>query len=197
VVVALQMSLPLRGSSARVVLPHPRILIPIIAFDVLVPPLSARSSLDAAQPSSVLPTQTMTRPTISCPSLHMPFSICLRESELPHPSHPTSLRLSVSHPLAKYFDLVHASRSPVSARSHSVSPSRRSPLRSIYPAFLLHRPQMTPSCFMVACDLHGRRSQQMRVKPRCSRARLPVRESSCLHSIAVHSISPFRASPPM
>jgi hypothetical protein len=188
------MSLPLQGSSARVVLPHPRILIPIIAFDVLVPPLS---SLSAVQPSSVLPTQIMTKPTISCPYLHMPFNICLREFDLPHPSHPTSLRLNVSHPPAKYFDLVHASQSPVSARRHSVSPSRRSHLRSIYLVFLLHRPQMTPSCFMVVFDLRGRHSQQMRVKLRFSRAHLPGRESNYLLSIAAHSISPFPASPPM
>src|SRR5229473_3473328 len=97
-------------------LPHLRILIPIIAFDVLDPPLSAQPNLGAVQPSSALPTQTIPRLTISFPSPHIPVSICRRRPGLPPPSRPTSLRLSVSHPLAKYSDLVHASQSLASAR---------------------------------------------------------------------------------
>ena len=192
------MYLPSRGTSARVVHHHPRILIPNIAPGILIPPLSAQPSPGGAvQPSSVLPMQTMTKPIISCPCLHTPFSVSPRESDLPHPSHLTSLRLNVSHPLAKYFDRVHASQSPVSARSHLVSLSRQSHLRLIYLAFLLHRPRMTPSCFTVACNVHGRHFQQIRVKPRYSRAHLPVLENNCRHSIAVPSISLFRASPLM
>src|SRR6266566_41473 len=135
--------------------------------------------------------------TISSPFLHLPVSICLHEPDLPHPSHPTSRRVNVSRPLAKYIDLVHVSQSLVSARRRSISPSRKSHLRSIYLAFLLHPPQMTPFCSMVACDVHDRRSQQMRAKPRCSRAHLPVRKNSRLHSTPAHLISPFQAYPPM
>jgi len=196
-VIALQTFLRLRGSSARAVPPHPRILIPIIALDVLIHPLSAQPNLGAVQPSSVLPTQTMSRPTISFPSLHIPVNICLHRPEVLLPSQPTSLPLSVSHLPAKYFDLAHASQSPANARRHSVSLSRRSPLRLTYLAFPLHRPQMTLSCFMVACDIHSRQSQQTRAKPRCSRAHPPVRENSCLRSIPAHSISLFQAYPMM
>lgn len=197
-VAALQMYLPSRGTSARVVHHHLRILIQVIAPSVLIPPLSAQQSPGGAvQPSFVLPMQTTTKPTISCPSLHTPFSVHLREPDLPRPSHLTSLRLNVSHPPVKYFDRVHASQSPVSARSHSVSLSRRSPPRLIYLAFLLHRLRMIPSCFTVACNVHGRQFQQIRVKPRYSRAHLPVLGNNRRHSIAVPWISPFQASPPM
>lgn len=196
-VVALQMFLPLQGSSVKVVLPHLRILIPIIALNVLIPLLlpQSRTSLGVVQHSSVLPTQTISKLTISHLSLHIPVSIYLRELDLPRPPHSTSLRLNVSHPHAKYIDLAHASQSLVSARRVLVSPSRRSHLRSIYLAFLLRRPQMTLSCFMVVCDLRDLQSQQMRVKPRCSRVPLLVSKNSCLHSNAVLSISP--SPPPM
>ena len=138
--------------------------------------------------------QTTTEQIIYLPSPRIPASTCPYEADLPHPYLPTSHRLNVSHPRAKYLNLVHASQSPVSARIISKSRSRRSLLRSIYLAFLPRHRQMIPSCFMAVSNAHARQFQQTPAKRRYSRAHLPAQENDCRHSITAHSISPFQAS---
>ena len=101
----------------------------------------------------------------SLPFLHLPAGICLRTPDLPHPSPLYEPRPERFTSPCEVFRAIHVSQSPVSTRKHSISLSRKSLLRSIYLSFLLHRPQMTPFCFMVACDVHSCQSQQMRVKP--------------------------------
>src|SRR6266851_7604686 len=116
-----------------------------IAFDVLALLLSVQPRPRAVQSSFALLMQTTTEQITYLPSPRIPVSTCPYEADLPHPSPPTSHRLNVSHPRAKYLNLVHASQSPVSARIISKSRSRRSLLRSIYLAFLPRHRQMIPS----------------------------------------------------
>lgn len=140
-------------------------MLPIIALDVLIHPLS------------ISPTKSWRGPAL----LRSPHADNVKADYiLPVPSH-TRQHLSAQ---ARSSTLIPAYEPP----SERFTPPRgvlrysprvsRSSKRKKILAFLFHRLQMTLSCFMVACDIHGRQSQLTCVKPRCSRAHPPVWENN-------------------